>query len=311
MSYEVTTSFQREYTDAFMILYQQLSPYLRSAVRNETQSGEEKFWDFIGRTSAIKNRARGSKTQHISTPHSRRRCTLNSYTWSDTTSDLDKIQMMKDPNSDYLKVGVGAIHRGGDEELLAAMGGTAYAGKGGTVAINNYDVGESRLIDADGAVVAAGSDHSDTTQTAITIAKLATCGELLDDASVPQEGRYITMNPYNKWQLLQDTTIGSDDYNKIKTMYAGEITNFMGFQFIFMPTERFTVNATDTAAIECYAWQRDAVLLATAKEVTTKVDPLPDENYDIQAFAEAFYGATRLQGPGVIEILLQTASGTT
>jgi len=38
---------------------------------------------------------------------------------------------------------------------------------------------------------------------------------------------------------------------------------------------------------------------------------LPDENYDIQAFAEAFYGATRLQGPGVIEILLQTASGTT
>jgi len=38
---------------------------------------------------------------------------------------------------------------------------------------------------------------------------------------------------------------------------------------------------------------------------------LPDENYDIQAFAEAFYGATRLQGPGVIEILLQTVSGTT
>jgi len=305
MSYEVTTAFRKEYTDSFMITYQQMSPLLRMAVRNETQSAEEKYWDFIGRTSAIKNRARKSKTQHISTPHSRRRCTLNSYTWSDTTSDLDKINMMKDPNSDYLKVGVAAIHRGGDEEVLAAMGGTAYTKKEGTGTVNNYDIGECRLIDADGSLVTAGSDHSDTTATALTIAKIANCGELFDDASVPQEGRYITANPYSKYQLLQDTKIGSSDYNKIKALYAGEITDFMGFNFIWMPTERFTVNATDADAIECYAWQRDAVLLSTAKEITTKVDPLPDENYDIQAFAETMYGATRLQGPGVIEILLK------
>ena len=308
MSYEVTTAFRNEYTNSFMITYQQLNPFLKSSVRNEMQNGEEKFWDFIGRTSAVKNRARGAKTQHISTPHTRRRCTLNSYTWSDTTSDLDKINMMKDPNSDYLKVGVAAIHRGGDEEILAAMGGTAYAGKGGTISVNNYDIGESRLIDGDGNIVTAGSDHSDTAQTAITIAKIALCGELMDDSTVPQDGRYMTMNPYNKWQLLQDAKVGSDEYNKIKALYAGEIMDFMGFQFIFMPTERYTVNATDTACIECYAWQRDAVLLATAKNVTTKVDPLPDENYDIQAFAEAFYGSTRLQGPGVIEMLLKTSA---
>lgn len=308
MSIEVTTAFRREYTDAFMLTYQQLSSYLRSAVRNETQAGEEKFWDFIGQTSAIKDRARGSKTQHINTPHSRRRCTLHSYTWSDTTSDLDKIQMMKDPNSDYLRVGVGALYRGMDEEILAALGGTAYTGKGGTTTVNNYDIGECRLIDGDGTLVSAGSDHSATTETALTIAKIASVGELMDDASVPQEGRYIVSNPYNKWQLLQDAKIGSSDYNKIKALYAGEIMDFMGFQFIFMPTDRFTVNATDTGCIECYAWQRDAALIAMAKDITTKVDPLPDENYDVQAFAEAFYGSTRLQGPGVIEILLKTSA---
>lgn len=308
MSYEVTTAFRKEYSDSFMITYQQMQSFLRSSVRNETQNSEEKFWDFIGRTSAIKDRARGSKTQHISTPHSRRRCTLHSYTWSDTTSDLDKIQMMKDPNSDYLKVGVAAMARGLDEEVLAALGGTAYTGKAGTTAVNNYDVGECRLVDGDGSIVTAGSDHSDTTETALTIAKLATLGELMDDASVPQEGRYLVTNPYNKWQLLQDTKVGSSDYNKVKALVNGEIMDFMGFQFIFMPTERFTVNATDTGCIECYAWQRDAMLLAMAKDVTTKVDPLPDENYDIQAWAETFYGATRLQGPGVIEILLKTSA---
>jgi hypothetical protein len=291
-----------------MITYQQMTPFLKGAVRNEAQNGEEKFWDFIGRTSALKNRVRGSKTQHISTPHTRRRCTLNSYTWSDTTSDLDKIQMMKDPNSDYLKVGVAALYRGCDEEILAAMGGAAYAGKAGATTVNNYDIGECRLIDADGTVRAAGLDHADVaTPTALTVAKIATCGQLMDDATVPQEGRYIVANPYNKWQLLQDTKVGSSDYNAVKALYAGEIKTFMGFEFIFMPTERFTYNATEVTAIECYAWQRDAVLLATAKDVTTKVDPLPDENYDIQAFAECFYGATRLQGPGVIEMLLLVA----
>lgn len=304
MSFEVTTAFRKEYSDSFMITYQQMQSALRSAVRVENQSSEEKFWDFIGRTSAIKDRARGSKTQHISTPHSRRRCTLHSYTWSDTTSDLDKIQMMKDPNSDYLKVGVAALQRGMDEEILTAMGATVGTGKAGTTLVNNYDAGECRLIAGDGTLVAAGSDHSNTTETALTIAKIALMGSLFDDASVPQEGRYIVANPYNKWQLLQDAKVGSSDYNAIKALYAGDISTFMGFNFIFLPTERFTVNGTDTGCIECYAWQRDAVLLSMAKEVTTKVDPLPDENYDIQAFAEAFYGAVRLQGPGVIEILL-------
>lgn len=305
MSFEVTTAFRKEFSDSFMITYQQMNPFLRGAVRTESQSSEEKFWDFIGRTSALKNRVRKAKTQHIDTPHTRRKCSLNSYTWSDTTSDLDKIQMMKDPTSDYLKVGVAALHRGLDEEILAAMGGIAYAGKGGTVAINNYDIGESRLIAGDGAVVTAGAVHTNTTATALTIAKIATIGELLDDASVPQDGRYLVCNPYNKWQLLQDTKIGSADYNKIKALYAGDIADFMGFQFIWMPSERFTVNSAETDCIECYAWQRDAVLLAMAKDVTTKVDPLPDENYDIQAWAETFYGATRLQGPGVVEILLK------
>lgn len=304
MSFQVTTAFRKEYSDSFMITYQQMNSMLRMCVRNETQNSEEKFWDFIGRTSAKKDRARGAKTEHISTPHSRRRCTLHSYTWSDTTSDLDKIQMMKDPNSDYLKVGVAALYRGMDEEILAALGGTVYTGKGGTVAVNNYDIGECRLIEGSGVLVAAGSDFSDTTETPLTVAKLALCGQLMDDASVPQEGRYFITNPYNKWQLLQDTKVGSSDYNAVKALYAGEIKTFMGFEFVFLPTERFTVNTTDTGCIECYAFQRDAILVAMAKDVTTRTDELPDENYDIQAFAEAFYGAVRLQGPGVIEILL-------
>jgi hypothetical protein len=308
MSFEVTTSFRKEYTDSFMLLYQQLKSMLEGCVRRETQNGEQKFYDFIGITSAIKDRARASQTPRMNTPHSRRSNVLHSYTWADTTSDLDKIQMMKDPTSDYLKSAVGSLNRAKDETLLAALGGDVLTGKDGSVTVHNYDVGECRLIDGDGTVVTAGSDHSASTETPLTIAKLGTCGELLDDASVPTEGRYFVANPYNKWQLLNTTEIKSADYNTVKALAHGEINTFMGFEFKWLPTDRFTVNATDTGCIECYAFQRDAILLATAKDITTKVDPLPTENYDIQAFAEMFLGALRLQGPGVIEILLDKAA---
>lgn len=304
MSFEVTTAFRKEYSDSFMHLYQQMQSKLEVVVRRETQNSEEKFWDFIGETATKKNRARGSKTPRMNTPHSRRRCTLFSATWADTTSDLDKIQMMKDPTSDYLKSAVAALNRDKDEAILEAMGAIAFTGKGGTVQIAAKD--ECTLINGDGTVVAAGEAFSNTTETALTIPKIALIGELMDDASVPEEGRYIVTNSYNKWQLLQDTKVGSSDYNKIKALYAGDIDDFMGFKFVFLPTSRFKVNAKDTGTIECFGFQRDAVLLATGKEITTKVDPLPDENYDIQAFAEMFIGAIRLQGPGVVPILLKT-----
>lgn len=303
MSFEVTTAFVKEYSAAFMHLFQQTESMLESTVRVETQNSEEKFWDFIGKTDAVDGFVRGSKTPRMNTPHSRRRCTLIVSRWADTTSDIDKIQMLKDPTSKYLESAVYALHRKKDQRVLDALGGIAFTGKAGTVQIPAAQ--ECRLMNGDGTLAAEGAGFSNTTETALTIAKIATIGELMDDASVPQEGRYIVANPYNKWQLLQDAKIGSDEYNKIKALYAGEIPDFMGFQFRFLPTDQFTKNATDAGCIEAYAYQRDAILLSVGKDITTRVSELPDENYDIQAFAEMFIGAVRLQGPGVVPMLLK------
>jgi hypothetical protein len=40
-------------------------------------------------------------------------------------------------------------------------------------------------------------------------------------------------------------------------------------------------------------------------EVSTNVTKLPDENYDTQVWARSFKGNLRLQGPGVVLILLK------
>ena len=58
--------------------------------------------------------------------------------------------------------------------------------------MTNYAAGECRLMDGDGAWVTAGSDHSDTTDTALTVAKLNDLAGMLTDADVPA-GTKITV----------------------------------------------------------------------------------------------------------------------
>ena len=307
MSIEITTAFKKQYEASFRLVYQQLEGKLRGTVRNETQNAEVKFWDFVGATTAVRDRARGSATPRINTPHSRRACKLHSLTWADTTSDLDKIQAMADPTSDYLRAGVGAIRRGEDELILEAAYADVLTGKEGTTTVTAAT--ECYKVNGDGTAAAAGTALTNTTETGLTIAKIGMIGARLDDKSVPSEGRFIVCNTDQKWYLLGSTKVTSADYATVKALAQGDINTFMGFNFVWLPSDRFTANATDTGCYQCVAYQREAMLLAMAKDITTKMDQLPTENYDVQAFAEQMAGAVRLQADGVIPILLKKAPG--
>jgi len=308
MSIEITTAFKKQYEASFKLVYQQMVSQLSGTVRNETQNAEVKFWDFVGATTAVRDRARGSATPRINTPHTRRACKLHSLTWADTTSDLDKIQAMADPTSDYLRAGVAAIRRGEDELLLEAAYADVLTGKEGTTTVTAAT--ECYKVNGDGTAAAPGTALSGTTETGLTIAKLALIGARMDDKSVPTEDRYLIANSDQKWYLLGSAKATNADYaGQMRALMRGEIPTFLGFHFIWLPSDRFTANTTDTGCYQCVAYQRDAMLLAMAKDVTTEVDRLPDENYDVQAFAEQMAGAVRLQADGVVPILLKKAPG--
>jgi hypothetical protein len=305
MSFQITEAFVRQYSDTFMHVYQQMTSELEGTVRNETQQAEFKFWDFIGKTSVQWDRARGSKTPRISTPHSRRRCSMRVATWADTTGDMDKIQAMKDPTSDYIKAGVAAMQRAKDERILEGLGAIAYTGKEGNIAINHYDIGECRVVLGDGTFATEGAIETGTTETGLTLAKIAACGKFMDNASVPQSDRYIVANTDQKWYLIGSTKVTNSDYAAVKALVNGQINTYLGFTFKWLPSDRFAVNTVDTGCYDCFAYQRDAILLTKGKDITTRVSELPDENYDVQAFAEMMIGAVRLQGPGVVKLLLK------
>lgn len=305
MSVQIPVGFVDQYKASILLLSQQKMSLLRQCCRMEDVTGDTLYVDRVGATEAQLISDRHGDTPLISTPHSRRKLTMSDYNWSDMVDTLDKLKMLIDPETVYGQNAVMAFNRTMDDVIIEALGGAAYGGHAGGTTINNYDAGECRCVQGDGTVQTAGSAPGDTTETGLTIAKLLTCKQLLDDAEIdPARQRYFVTNPYNINQLLNTTEVKSSDYNTVKALAMGQIDTFMGFKFLM--STRLKVDATDTGCTNCYAFTQDAIVLAVSAEPTVRVSERADKNYSTQVYVEMSLGATRVEGPAVVEILLDT-----
>ena len=306
MSVQITTAFVDQFKANILLLSQQKEAKLRVVARMEDVTGDTLFVERISATEAQLISSRHGDTPQIDTPHSRRKLTMADYNWADLIDNVDKLKMLIDPQSTYAQNAVMAFNRTIDEVIITALGGTAFGGHTGGTTVNNYAVGECRLIESDGTVVAAGSNFSGATETGLTIAKLLTCKQLLDDAEIDDaRQRYLLTNPFNINQMLNTTEVKSSDYNTVKALAQGFIDTYMGFKFI--KSTRLNVDGTDTGATNCYAFAQDAIVLAISEEPTVRISERDDKNYSTQVYVEMSIGATRVEGPAVVEINLDTS----
>lgn len=314
MSFEITVAFTEQYRASILLLSQQKVSKLRVTCQEESVVGRTFYGERIGATAGADIEERHGDTPLISTPHSRRRGTMIDWDWADLVDDLDKQKMLIDPTSTYLQNAIASANRRIDTHVYEALGGTAAAGQSGGTTVNNYDADESRLVESDGTVVAAGSNHSAKISTALTIAKLLTCKQLLDEADIdPDRQRYFLYNPYNLAQLLNTTEVKSSDYNTVKALAQGQIDTFMGFKFIVLQNYVDNIKGhlvrspaePDGEAVECYAWAQGAIKLGVGKDITTRVDVRVDKRMSVQPYLKMSWGAVRVEGPAVVEISLK------
>jgi len=306
MSVQITTAFVDQFKSNIMLLSQQKESKLRGCCRMEDMTGDTMYVERISATSMQAKNTRHGNTPQIDTPHSRRKLTVADYNWADLIDNTDKLKMLIDPQSTYAQNAVMAANRQIDDVVITALGGAAYGGHAGGTTINNYDVGECRLIESDGTLATAGSDWSDKTETDLTIAKLLLCKELLDDAEIDEERqRYFLTNPHNINAMLNTTEVKSADYNTVRALAQGQIDTFMGFKFI--KSTRLSADDTDTGATKCFAFAQDAIVLSIAEEPIVRIDELPTKCYSVQVYVEQSLGATRVEGPAVVGIALNTS----
>ncbi len=306
MSLQIPVAFVDQFKANILSLSQQKQPKLRGVCRMESVTGDTMYVERIGPKDAQLRGARHGETPISDAEHTRRKLSMADYIVpADLIDKPDKLKLLIDPQSVYTQNQVFSLNRAIDDVIITAIFGAAYSGHTGGTTVNFYDVGECRLVESSGVIVTAGSDWTNTTETPLTIAKLLTCKQLLDDADIDEERqRYLLTNPYNLNQLMNTTEVKSADYNTVKALAQGNVDTFMGFKFI--KSTRLPADDTDTGATKCAAFVQDAIVLAVAEEPSVSVSVRNDLCDSIQVFSTLSIGATRVEGPAVVGITLDT-----
>lgn len=319
MGLEINQAHVAQYSANVRMLAEETRAVLRQVCEIKPVNGAVFFGDRLTGSDTV--RRSGRHTTNPSTPplHDRRRGWTVDDEWGAYIDQSDEIRSIIDFKGKYPQLCVNAFNRSENQLILDALGGPAYTevtsdtpGAAASITtVNHYDVGESRLVAGDGTLVAAGSNHSNTTATGLTIAKLALCGELLDQAGfTPSNGytqpRYFIANAYAKWLLLQTSEAKSLDTNSRRALAEGNIDEFMGFRFIW--TEQLAYDTTETDCVRCFAVVSGAVALGIGKDITPDMweDTHVTKSWYCYGFASK--GATRQEGPAVVQINLKAAA---
>jgi len=287
MSIHITTAMVEQYNANVQLLLQQEQSLFENAVRREPIHGEHEFFDQIGATEANKRTTRHGDTKYTNTDHQRRMVTSFPWDWADLIDKADRARILIDPQGAYTRNAVMAMNRAKDDEIIAAATGTAYGGKTGTTA---YSISETIAVDYD----ASG------TNTGLTLGKLIGAKVALQRNQIQRgEKLYFACRAKQLEDMLVETKATNDQYVNVKALIEGEITYFMGFNWIF--SERLA-NSASTDITTCFAWAESGILLATAEEIRTMVDRLPGKNQSVQVWAGMDIGATRMEEKKVIPI---------
>ena len=194
----------------------------------------------------------------------------------------DKIRTLIDPTSAYASAAAYALGRAQDDEIIAALSGTAYTGETGST---------STPLPSAQKITESGTDG-------LTIAKLRTAKEKLDAASVdPSITRYIAVGPRQITDLLGTTEVTSSDFNSVKALANGEVNSFLGFNFIV--SNRLAIASSKRL---CLVWAQDGCKMAIGQDLMTRIDERSDKGYAHQVYVCQSIGATRMEEEKVVTI---------
>ena len=282
MSSQITTAFVQQYSNNVQMLSQQKGSLLRGSVDVESVVGKNSFFDQVGVATAQKRVTRHSDTPQMDTPHARRRVSLVDYEYADLIDNQDKIRTLIDPTSSYAMAAAYALGRAQDDEIIAAVSGTAFTGETGST---------STALPSAQKITESGTDG-------MTIAKLRSAKEILDAASVdPSIPRTIVVSPKQITDLLGTTEVTSSDFNSVKALANGEVNSFLGFNFIV--SNRLSIASSKRL---CLVYANDGMKMALGQDIMTRIDERSDKGYATQVYVCQSIGATRMEESKIVTI---------
>jgi hypothetical protein len=278
----ITEAFVQQFADNFMHVAQQTQSRFERCVSLETGIvGMSKSINRLGQRTAQRRLSRHGDTPINDQDHSTRFVDLFDWEDGDMVDDQDKIRMLVDPTSDYIKAMVASMNRAKDDVIVTALGGNSRASSG------NIALPSTQKI-------AVGT-------TGLTKAKIIQARSIFRQNEADEEAGEELFIGYSSTALsdvLNDATLTSADYMAVKMLQEGSLNGkWLGFTWV--PSERFVKSGTTRFL---YAWAKSGVKLGVGKDTTTKVGEDPGKGFNVRIYAKQSIGGVRVEEEKVVEI---------
>lgn len=298
MATNIDHNFIRQFGDNFEAVSQQMRSALRQAVREMRVRGKdytiERLSDPNDELSIITSRHADTVISDLE--HSRRTLFIKQYIRSYMVDDEDKVKMLLDPTSDYLRQLAGEMNRTMDLRIIEAALGVAASGETGGTSV---DLPLAQVI-------AHGS-------TGLTLAKAKQARKILmaADVDVDREKLFLATNAEGYHDLMSDSGLVSIDFSQYKPNMDGKVPVVAGFQVIHCEklSDFATTTANGGAAAStnrpAIAFAQDAVRLGVSMDAMVDVsrEPLKQLNHIITL--KTGFGATRAHDEKVVDVRFQ------
>jgi hypothetical protein len=283
MANSIPVSFVRSYRNIIQVQYVEQGGKL-DMIPSQREAGTAESYSFerVREADALERTTRHSETTIVDSLHTRRVLFPRFFYWADYIDKEDRLRLLADPQSAYVRNALNALRRKSDSLNYSAMRGNALEGKDGTT-VTALPASQK---------IAHGS-------IGLTFEKLLDGTLILNNANVPFESRYAIINSAGFDDLLREAEITSRDFNPMQPLVTGQMSMFMGYNWVLY---NFPAESNVNYGVLCHA---DSMAVGSNQEPTVEVDRLPTKHYLTQVYASHSKNYVRVQEEGVVEVAYQ------
>ncbi|NBC18277.1 MAG: hypothetical protein GVY18_13280 [Bacteroidetes bacterium] len=262
----------------------------------ESFTGEAHNFERLGEFTASERTTRHQDTPVNDAPHSRRLVTPGDYDWGDLVDREDKLRLLIEPESNYMRAARNALGRKLDDVIIAAMGGNAQS-KAADGTLTNVALPAGQKVGVQFGT--AGTDAG------LTLDKILEGIRILQNNEAWEDGEMcIAYGSKQVNDVLKIAELTSSDYQTMQALTAGTLEGAGPLGLRWIRTERLPLATADRSV---YMWNTMAVGTGVNEEFFGRIAPDPTKGFAHRVYARGSWGATRIWDEGVVEIIADEA----
>lgn len=287
------------YARNVILVGQQMGVQVANAVDNDfefSEPGKQFTAEFAGERKMQEVKERFQKSPNNVQTRERRVGHFTTHDDGEVLEDRDEAETLVNMSNPVIQSMGAALARARDIKVITAALGNSYKGETGSVAVPLPAAQKIALDSWKFHRGAADGDAAPTGNAPLTPAKVRQSKAILDNSKI-KGARTMLYSPDQLALMLTSKEISTDDYGMIAKLQDGEISRWLGFDWVL--SHELPISGSTR---KCIAMIGDTVHYRARTLKRTRVTERPDLSYAWYAYMRLQHGAVRTQDKGVVEI---------